>query len=62
MHSPCAEAARYRQTLVARHEREAQTLASLTGWRLQTIRAKMALDSVPPDDDEPSWWQRLWRR
>ena len=58
----CAEAARYRHTLVARHEREAQTLASLTGWDLQTVRAKMELDGVPPDGDEPSWWQRLWRR
>ena len=58
----CAEAARYRQTLVARHEREAQTLASLTGWDLQTVRAKMALDDTPPAGDQPRWWQRLWRR
>ena len=58
----CAEAARYRQTLVARHEREAQTLASLTGWDLQTVRAKMELDGAPPDGDGPSWWLRLWRR
>ena len=59
----CAKAARYRQALVARHEREAQTLASLTGWDLQTVRAKMELDAAPPPDgDEPSWWQRLWRR
>ncbi len=58
----CVEAARYRQTLVARHEREAQTLTSLTGWNLQAVRAKMKLDAVPPDGDEPSWWQRLWHR
>ena len=59
----CAKAARYRQALVVRHEREAQTLASLTGWDLQTVRAKMELDAAPPPDgDEPSWWQRLWRR
>ena len=58
----CAEAVRYRQTLVTRHEREAQTLASLTGWDLQTVRAKMELDGAPPDGDEPSWWQRLWHR
>ena len=57
----CAEAARYRQSLVARHEHEAQTLASLTGWDLQTIRSKMALDGAP-DGNEPGWWQRLWRR
>ena len=58
----CAEAARYRHTLVARHEREAQTLASLTGWDLQTVRAKMALDGAPPDGDQPSWWQVIARR
>ncbi len=58
----CAEVARYRQTLVARHEREAQTLAALTGWDLQTVRAKMELDGTPADGDAPSWWQRLWRR
>ena len=58
----CAEAARYRQSLIARHEHEAQTLASLTGWDLQTIRTKMALDGEPPDGNEPRWWQRLWRR
>ena len=58
----CAEAARYRQLLTARHDLEAQTLASLTGWDLQTVRAKMGLDDAPPDGDEPSWWQRLWHR
>jgi hypothetical protein len=58
----CAEAARYRQSLIARHKHEAQTLASLTGWDLQTIRTKMALDGEPPDGNEPRWWQRLWRR
>ena len=58
----CAEAARYRQTLVARYEREAQTLAALTGWDLQSVRAKMGLNSAPPDGDDPHWWQRIWRR
>ena len=58
----CAEAARYRQSLAARHDREAQMLASLTGWDLQTVRAKMGLDDAPPDGVEPCWWQRLWRR
>ena len=58
----CAEAIRYRQSLAARHEREAQTLVSLTGWDLQTVRAKMGLDGAPTDPDEPRWWQRLWRR
>jgi hypothetical protein len=58
----CAQAVQYRQSLAARHEHEAQTLASLTGWDLQSIRAKMELNATPPDDDDPSWWRRIWRR
>ena len=52
----------YRRTVAAREEREAQTLASLTGWDLETIRAKMGLESGPPAAANASWWQRLWAR
>lgn len=57
----CEEAMQYRQTLAVRQEREAQTLASLTGWDLETIRTKMGLDSVPAAAVEANWWDRLWR-
>jgi hypothetical protein len=53
----CAEAKRYFDELAARHEREAQTLASLTGWDLGRIRARMNLQPVP----HAAWWERLWR-
>ena len=58
----CAQAAQYRQSLAARHEHQAQTLASLTGWDLQSVRTKMELNGPPPDGDDPSWWRRIWRR
>jgi len=37
----CAEAIRYRASLRERREREAQTLATLTGWDINTIRRDM---------------------
>ena len=58
----CAAAREYRRTVAAREEREAQTLASLTGWDLETIRTKMGLESAPPAAANASWWQRLWAR
>jgi hypothetical protein len=58
----CADAPAYRERLAARHEAEAQTLARLTGWDLETIRGKMGLGASPPDEVEVTWWRRLWRR
>jgi hypothetical protein len=37
----CVEADQYFRSLAARFEREAQTLAQLTGWDLAQIKAKM---------------------
>jgi hypothetical protein len=54
----CAAGERYLADLPARFEREAQTLARLTGWELVTIRERMGLDAAPLE--ERSWWQRLW--
>lgn len=53
----CADAKRYFDELAARREREAQTLASLTGQDLGRIRASMNLQPVP----HAAWWERLWR-
>jgi hypothetical protein len=56
----CEAAERYRSELRARQDREAQTLASLTGWDVSEIRGKMNLSG---DDPAPeSWWQRLWKK
>ncbi|MBS0170316.1 MAG: DUF2330 domain-containing protein [Nitrospira sp.] len=55
----CAAATTYRQQLRERYEREAHTLASLTGWNISEIRNSMKLASLPADT-EKKWYQRLW--
>lgn len=56
----CTAATAYRQQLRDRHEREAQTLASLTGWNIADIRKTMNIASLPARE-EKKWYQRLWR-
>ncbi len=49
----------YEQQVRERQEREAQMLASLTGWDIDMIRSKIpAMANLPPDPDP--WWKRLW--
>jgi hypothetical protein len=55
----CAAATAYRHQLRERYEREAQTLASLTGWNIGDIRKTMNIASVPAGE-EKKWYQRLW--
>jgi hypothetical protein len=56
----CEAADRYRSELRERHEREAQNLASLTGWDISQIRRSMNAGIVPPP--EPlTWWRRIWK-
>ena len=40
-----------------RQEREAQSLAGLTGWDLAQIRSRMELQPA----EQQVWWERLWR-
>lgn len=56
----CEAAARYREQLRARAEREASALASLTGWPIEDIRGKMEPAYGPVRPDGRRWWQRLW--
>jgi hypothetical protein len=56
----CRIAQEYRRNVAARHEQEAQTLASLTGWNVSEIREKMNLHGDGGQDPDRSWWQRLW--
>jgi hypothetical protein len=51
----CPAAAGYFEQLRQRREKEAQTLATLTGWDIDAIRAK--LDIEPPR----RWWETLWK-
>ena len=51
----------YRAQVRERQEREAQTLADLTGWDLNDIRQKIPfMAAADTDRDERNWWQRLW--
>jgi hypothetical protein len=53
-------ASEYRAELYKRHEREAKTLAELTGWDSSEIRRRMNLDAE--NADPRKWWERLWSR
>jgi hypothetical protein len=61
----CANARQYRLGLPERREKDAQTLAELTGWGLQGIREKMALqaDWTHPGErlETAAWWERIWK-
>jgi hypothetical protein len=58
----CAAAAKYFENLKERQDKEAQTLASLTGWEIGKIRERMKLAGpVPKAGDGVKWWQKLWK-
>lgn len=61
----CEYGREYLRSLPSRYEQEAQTLAKLTGWDLNTIRQKMkengqAPPTVPAAPEPKPWWQRIW--
>ncbi len=53
----CPAAHSYFDEVEARQEREAQTLASLTGRNVAEIRTRMALPAQAP----ARWWESLWK-
>ena len=55
--STCAEAKNYLDEVAKRQEVEAQTLAALTSWDLNQIRARMNLQAT----SNAMWWERLWK-
>ncbi len=56
------DASAYTAAVRDRQEREAQMLASLTGWDIDDIRAKIDyIDGVTPESDDVSWWKKLWQ-
>lgn len=59
--SSCSEARTYRRELSQRQEREAQTLASLTGWDIQKVRGKMKLKGPAPASGDEPWWSKIWQ-
>jgi len=57
----CEAAEGYRAELPKRFEKEAQTLANLTGWDIEEIRDSMNESGQNFEEPEPtSWWRRLW--
>ena len=59
----CPQARQYFESLSQRQEREAQTLANLTGWKIEDIRR--GIPSPPATgpaagDKNPTWWEKLW--
>jgi hypothetical protein len=50
----CAAADRYRQSLAERQEREAQTLATLTGWDINAIRPKIPFPQGKVPEPKPT--------
>jgi hypothetical protein len=59
----CEAAAGYRRELRRRWDREARSVAELTGWSLDDVRRRMNLRAAAPGaaPEEP-WWQRLWNQ
>jgi hypothetical protein len=55
----CTAATAYRQQLRDRYEREAQTLATLTGWNIGDIRRTMNIETASAPI-EKKWYQRMW--
>ncbi len=56
----CREADDYRRMLRDRQEKEATTLASLTGWDIDDIRRRLDLGEPVPAKDERPWWKKIW--
>ena len=58
----CPEAENYARELRARQEREAQTLASMTGWNLDEIRRRIGLGGPVTAGPRPTpWWSQIWK-
>jgi hypothetical protein len=58
----CQAGREYRRELPKRYEKQAATLASLTGWNVDKIRGKMNLQAsatLGASKDEP-WWKQIW--
>ncbi|MGZ3459076.1 MAG: DUF2330 domain-containing protein [Archangium sp.] len=61
----CDAGQQYQRELDKRHQREAETLADLTGWDLGTITRKMGDDApgkkAGGEKGSESWYKRLWK-
>lgn len=65
----CEGITAYNNQLVERWDREAETLAKLTGWRVSDIKRDMKANGQHRshlkdyvDPDKTPWWRNLWNR
>jgi hypothetical protein len=59
----CPAAQEYRKGLPARRQKQAETLAALTGWNLGDIRSRMNVgEDWTSESDSVKWYQRLWKK
>jgi hypothetical protein len=58
----CREGREYNRGLRERMEKEAQTLAQLTGWDINNIRKKIGITgkATPDEGKDDSWWDRIF--
>jgi hypothetical protein len=54
----CDAGKEYQQSVRDRQEREAKTLANLTGWKIKDIRDRIKFVEAEP----VQWWNNLWNR
>ena len=54
----CDAGKEYQQQVRDRQEREAKTLASMTGWKIEDIRDRIKFVEAEPFQ----WWDNLWNR
>jgi len=64
----CDAANAYRQGLPAKREKEARSLATLTGWPIERVRSRMGVNTAwlaPGESLTPykaaAWWEKLWK-
>jgi hypothetical protein len=55
----CEAGREYKRSLPKRFEREAQTLAKLTGWNIQDIRRKIGVTATTSPNTP--FWRNIWR-
>jgi hypothetical protein len=59
----CPAAVEYRKSLRGRREKQATTLAALTGWELDDIRSHMGVgEDWSSGTDTVKWYQKLWKK
>lgn len=56
----CNAGRQYAKDLAQRQEKEAQSLASYTGWDINEIRKKMGLNQISGKKDDDSWWNKIF--